>query len=83
MGPSGMLPFHEAGRTAMLSRFTQLSNAMTCAVLTNYPSSSHGAYAWVQCQDGEDCVEFFKKINLISLPGTFFGSSNQCKKYSV
>jgi L-tryptophan--pyruvate aminotransferase len=83
VGPSGLLPFHEAARTALHSRFEQLSNVMTCAVLTNYPSLSPGAYAWVQCQDGEDCVEFFKKVNLISLPGTVFGSSNQYIRLSM
>ena len=78
VGPSGMLPFHEAGHTAMLSRFVQLDDVMTCATLTNYPSSSHGAYAWVQCKT-EDCMEFFAKVNLIPEPGTLFGSTNQCK----
>lgn len=83
LGPSGLLPFHEAGRTAMLSRFTQLSHVMTCAVLTNYPSSSPGAYAWVQCKDGENCVDFFKKVNLIVESGTLFGSSHQYARMSM
>lgn len=83
VGPSGLLPFHEAGRTAMQSHFAQLSDVMTCATLTNYPSSSPGAYAWVQCKDGKDCLEFFKKINLTPEPGALFGSTNQCKMSSV
>ena len=78
MNPSGMLPFHEAGRTAMESRFAQLSEVLTCATLTNYPSASHGAYAWVQCKEGLDCLDFFSKVNLIADNGSLFGSTSQC-----
>ena len=79
VGPSGMLPFHEAGRTAMQSRFAQLSKVMTCAALTNYPSSSHGAYAWVKCKEGDNCSDFFKRVNLMTETGPLFGSTTQCK----
>lgn len=79
MGPSGLLPFHEVGRTTLLSRFTELSEVLTCATLTNYPSTSHGAYAWVQCKEGVDCLEYLAKVNLIAEPGTQFGSTSQCK----
>jgi len=78
-GPSGMLPFHEAGRTAMLSHFTQLSNVLTCAKLTNFPSPAHGAYAWVQCEGTGSCYDFFRQVNLTLEAGTGFGSTNQCK----
>ena len=80
-GPSGMLPFHEAGHTAMLSHFTQLAAALTCAKLTNYPSSSPGAYAWVQCEGSGSCLDFFQRVNLTLEPGTRFGSTNQCNSY--
>lgn len=79
MGPSGLLPFHEVGRTTLLSRFTELSEVLTCATLTNYPSTSHGAYAWVQCKEGVDCLDYLAKVNLIAEPGTQFGSTSQCK----
>lgn len=80
VGPSGLLPFHEAGRKAMQSRFAQLSEVMTCALLTNYPSSSPGAYAWVQCMDNKDCLDFFKSVNLTPESGVIFGSTSQCKR---
>ena len=75
-----MLPFHEAGRIELQSRFSQLSKIMTCATFTNYPSSSHGAYAWVQCKEEEDCMELFAKVNLIPESGSLFGSTKQCKE---
>lgn len=78
-GPSGMLPFHEAGRTAMLSHFTQPYDALTCAKLTNFPSSSHGAYAWVQCEGTGSCFDFFRQVNLTLEAGTGFGGTDQCK----
>jgi aspartate/methionine/tyrosine aminotransferase len=83
VGPSGMLPFHEAGRAALQARFSQLSEVLTCAVLTNYPSSSHGAYAWVQCKDGVDCSVFFSEVNLVPELGTLFGSTNQYARLSM
>ena len=57
VGPSGLLPFHEVGQLAMQSRFAQLSEVLTCATLTNYPSPSPGAYAWIQCKENcTDCL---------------------------
>ena len=79
VGPSGLLPFHEVGRATLLSRFTELSEVLTCATLTNFPSTSHGAYAWLQCKEGDDCLDYLAKVNLIAEPGTQFGSTSQCK----
>ena len=64
---------------ALQSRFAQLSNVLTCASLTNYPSSSHGAYAWVQCKEGVNCLDFFAEVNLVAESGNIFGSDSQCK----
>ena len=77
VGPSGLLPFHEVGRLAMQSRFAQLSEVLTCATLTNYPSPSPGAYAWIQCK--ENCTDLFAEVNILPEPGFLFGSNSQCK----
>ena len=77
--PSGLLPFHEFSQQLLLQRFKQLATVLTCATLTNWPSSSHGAYAWVKCAEGTDCRELFLKVNLYTLSGQEFGATSQCK----
>lgn len=75
--PSGLLPFHEFSQQLLLQRFKQLAAVLTCATLTNWPSSSHGAYAWVKCAEGTDCRELFLKVNLYTLSGQEFGATSQ------
>ncbi len=74
-----MLPFHQYGRDVMHSRFEQLNSALTCANLTNYPSPTTGAYAWVKCAEGTDCAKFFENVSLIAASGENFGGTSQCE----
>lgn len=80
--PSGLLPFHSATREVLYSRFQQLASVLTCAQLTN-TLSSPGAYAWVRCAEGVQCMEFFIKVNLTVESGEAFGSTPQCKKLQL
>ena len=78
-----MLPFHQFGRDIIRSRFEELNSVLTCANLTNYPSNSTGAYAWIKCAEGVDCVKLFEKVNLLTIPGDAFGGTSQCKTLCV
>lgn len=81
--PSGLLPFHEVGRKTLQSRFDQLSGVTACINFTNYPSSSHGAYAWLQCKEDVNCTSFLSTVNLIAESGTLFGSTQQYVRLSM
>ena len=81
---SGLLPFHAYTRDVMFSRFQRLRSALTCAELTNAPSSP-GAYAWIHCSSSSssngstDCGEFFAKEKVVGHSGVGYGATAQCE----
>ena len=79
LGPSGLLGLHEYGRNVMYSRFDQLNAALTgCPALKLQNSlDSPGAYAWIHCDTGEPCADYFAWVNLSGLNGTEFGTSDK------
>ena len=84
---TGMLPYHEFGHNKIFSAFSRLSEALkNCKELEvlNDIEHSPGAYAWLKCADGVNCVDKMKQqAGIEGLPGTEFGATTSCKSMAI
>ena len=80
---TGMLPYHEFGHKKIFTAFSRLSEAMQgCKEieLLNDIENSPGAYAWMKCAGGVNCLDKVKELaGVQGTAGSGYGATDDCK----